>query len=174
MGFDCDAGWCDQHNLFPLSSSRKKGRIAVSGGSPRSSRRTGLQFALYGSRLTTGTPTWREAAWTSAVDARASRLVASGYHPDAAYLPEARGRSERAFRTLQDRLPKELALAGISDMRFAIPAAETGTAFIPWIGSPLAEILCVQEERVVAIDNPVRVSGPELADPAGSPPALVI
>ena len=26
--------------------------------------------------------------------------------------PEARGRSERAFRTLQDRLPKELALAG--------------------------------------------------------------
>lgn len=123
---------------------------------------------------TTGTPTWREAAWTSAVDARTSRLAASGYHPDAAYLPEARGRSERAFRTLQDRLPKELALAGISNMRFAIPAAETGTAFIPWIGSPLAEILCVQEERVVAIDNPVRVSGPELADPAGSPPALVI
>ena len=31
----------------------------------------------------------------------------------AAYSPEARGRSERAFRTLQDHLPKELALAGI-------------------------------------------------------------
>ena len=31
----------------------------------------------------------------------------------AAYSPEARGRSERAFRTLQDRLPKELALPGI-------------------------------------------------------------
>lgn len=28
-----------------------------------------------------------------------------------AYSPEARGRSERAFRMLQDRLPKELALA---------------------------------------------------------------
>src|SRR5712691_1926433 len=34
----------------------------------------------------------------------------------ASYSPEARGRSERLFRTLQDRLPKELRLAGISDM----------------------------------------------------------
>src|SRR5512147_587423 len=93
-----------------------------------------------------------------------------------AYSPEARGRSERAFRTLQDRLPKELALAGITDMaaanqyltthfipahnqRFAILAAETGTAFIPWNGSHLAEILCVQEERVVANDNTVRYQG---------------
>ena len=32
----------------------------------------------------------------------------------AAYSPEARGRSERVFRTLQDRLPKELRLAGIT------------------------------------------------------------
>ena len=32
----------------------------------------------------------------------------------AAYSPQARGRSERVFGTLQDRLPKEFALAGIS------------------------------------------------------------
>ena len=100
----------------------------------------------------------------------------------AAYSPEARGRSERAFRTLQDRLPKELALAGITDMtaanpyltthfipahnqRFASPAAETGTAFIPWIGANLAEILCVQEERVVANDNTVRYQGRSLQIP---------
>jgi transposase InsO family protein len=31
----------------------------------------------------------------------------------AAYSPQARGRSERQFKTLQDRLPKELALRGI-------------------------------------------------------------
>ena len=37
----------------------------------------------------------------------------------AAYSPEARGRSERGFRTLQDRLPKELALAGITEMAAA-------------------------------------------------------
>jgi hypothetical protein len=33
-----------------------------------------------------------------------------------AYSPEARGRSERMFGTLQDRLPKEFMLAGITDM----------------------------------------------------------
>lgn len=89
-----------------------------------------------------------------------------------AYSPEARGRSERAFRTLQDRLPNELALAGITEMaaanrylteqflppdndRFMVPATEPGTAFIPWVGTHLADILCVQEERVVAKDNTV-------------------
>ena len=37
----------------------------------------------------------------------------------AAYSPEARGRSERAFGTLQDRLVKELALAGIATVEAA-------------------------------------------------------
>lgn len=99
-----------------------------------------------------------------------------------AYSPEARGRSERTFRTLQDRLPKELAQAGITDMaaanqflrtrfvpaynqRFAVPAAEAGTAFIPWVGTSLAEIRCVQEERVVANDNTVRYQGRSLQIP---------
>jgi hypothetical protein len=36
-----------------------------------------------------------------------------------AYSPEARGRSERMFGTLQDRLPKELKLAGIRDIEAA-------------------------------------------------------
>jgi transposase len=96
-----------------------------------------------------------------------------------AYSPEARGRSERVFRTLQDRLPKELALAKITGMaaanrylteqfrptynrRFAVAAAEAGTAFVPWIGSNLADLLCVQEERVVAHDNTVRYQGRSL------------
>lgn len=99
-----------------------------------------------------------------------------------AYSPEARGRSERVFRTLQDRLPKELALAGITDMavanqylrteflpaynrRFAVAAVESGTAFVPWIGSNLADLLCVQEERVVANDNTVRYQGKSLQIP---------
>ncbi len=98
-----------------------------------------------------------------------------------AYSPEARGRSERVFRTVQDRLPKELALAAITDMtaanaflrdqfvpaynqRFAVPAAELGTAFI-WVGSSLADLLCVQEERVVANDNTVRYQGLSLQIP---------
>ncbi|MGH2619667.1 MAG: ISNCY family transposase, partial [Anaerolineales bacterium] len=36
-----------------------------------------------------------------------------------AYSPEARGRSERMFGTLQDRLPKELKLAGITGIEAA-------------------------------------------------------
>ena len=99
-----------------------------------------------------------------------------------AYSPEARGRAERAFRTLQDRWPKELALAGITaraaanrylterflpqyHARCMVRATEPGTAFIPWVGTPLAEILCVQEERVVAKDNTVRYQGTILQIP---------
>jgi len=96
-----------------------------------------------------------------------------------AYSPEARGRSERAFRTVQDRLPKELALAGITEMaaanryltepflpqhnkRFMVRATETGTAFIAWVGTSLADVLCVQDERVVAKDHTVRYQGTTL------------
>ena len=96
--------------------------------------------------------------------------------------PAARGRSERVFRTLQDRVPKELALAGVTEMaaanrylaeqflpaynrRVAEPAPEAGTAFIPWIGTHLAEILCVQDKRVVATDNTVRYQGTSLQIP---------
>lgn len=89
-----------------------------------------------------------------------------------AYSPEARGRSERMFGTLQDRLPKELADAGIHTIdaanrfiaetylaehnrRFAVGASEPGSAFVPWTAGPLCEILCHQEDRVVANDNTV-------------------
>jgi transposase len=90
-----------------------------------------------------------------------------------AYSPEARGRSERLFRTLQDRLPKELKLAGIVDdleaanhfirevyvpahnARFAVAAAEVGSAFVPVAQEQWRDVLCLQEERVVAPDNTV-------------------
>ncbi len=91
----------------------------------------------------------------------------------AAYSPQARGRSERMFRTHQERLPKELAAAGITGMaaanhylasvyrrafnaEFMQPAMEEGSAFVPWIGSGLDDILCEQFERTVGNDNCVR------------------
>ncbi|MCP4244409.1 MAG: ISNCY family transposase [bacterium] len=100
----------------------------------------------------------------------------------AAYSPQARGRSERMFGTLQKRLPQELRLAGITDMaaanrflkevylpahnaRFARPAEDTGSAFVPFTGN-LADILCVHEERVVGNDNTVRYKGRSLQIPA--------
>ena len=91
----------------------------------------------------------------------------------AAYSPQARGRSERAFGTLQDRLPKELALAGITTVeaanrwlretyiadynkRFAIAAAQEGSAFVADATEAWREILCVQEDRAVGNDNTVK------------------
>jgi len=91
----------------------------------------------------------------------------------AAYSPEARGRSERAFRTLQDRLPKELKLAGITTIaganrymaktfipdynaRFGIAPEQPGSAFVPTSSHSWREVLCVQEERIVGNDNTVR------------------
>ena len=91
-----------------------------------------------------------------------------------AYSPQARGRSERRFGTWQGRLPQELRLAGIRTVeeanrflreryipeingKFSRPAAERGHAFVPVRGQDLDRIFSVQQERVVANDNTVRV-----------------
>jgi transposase len=99
-----------------------------------------------------------------------------------AYSPEARGRSERMFGTLQDRLIKELVKAGITEItaanrwirevylpahnaRFARPAALPETAFVTADKALLTEALCVQEERVVGRDNTVGFEGLKLQLP---------
>jgi transposase len=99
-----------------------------------------------------------------------------------AYSPEARGRSERAFGTLQDRLPKELALAGMTTLaaanrfirevylpehnaRFAVAPEQPETAFVADRAGSHQDILCVQEERVVGNDNTVRYRGLNLQIP---------
>ena len=100
-----------------------------------------------------------------------------------AYSPEARGRSERMFGTLQGRLPQELRLAGISDMDtanrylkevympkhnkiFSIPPEEQGSAFVAFTGN-LKDTLCVQVERVVGNDNTVQFKKLVLQIPEG-------
>jgi hypothetical protein len=37
--------------------------------------------------------------------------------------------------------------------RFAVSAAEPGSAFIAYVGRPLEDVLCIQEDRVVGADN---------------------
>ena len=98
------------------------------------------------------------------------------------YSPEARGRMERVFGTLQGRLPQELRLAEVTTVeaanrflrerfvprhnaRFAVPAAEEGTAFLAYAGRPLEDVLCVQEDRQVGRDNCVRWNGRSLQIP---------
>jgi len=101
----------------------------------------------------------------------------------AAYSPQARGRSERMFRTLQGRLPKELALQGITDMdqankwmrrfywkrfnrTFMVAPREAGDAFVPLLQTDLGNILCLQAERTVRPDNCVSYQGKQLQIPA--------
>ena len=101
----------------------------------------------------------------------------------AAYSPEARGRSERAFQTHQGRLPQELARAGITDMssanqyldqvyrgahnrEFAVASTLEGTAYVPFISGNLPDILCEQHDRKVDNDNCVSFEGMSLQIPA--------
>ena len=91
-----------------------------------------------------------------------------------AYSPQARGRSERNFGTWQNRLPQELRLAGIGTLeeanrflrehyiaefnrRFAVKAAERGTAFRACARKDLEWVFSVQTERVVSKDNTVAI-----------------
>jgi len=91
-----------------------------------------------------------------------------------AYSPQARGRSERGFRTWQGRLPQELRLAEITSLeaangflrehyvaefnrRFGVAAAEPGEAFVRATGRDLDRIFSIQHERSVNRDNTVSV-----------------
>ncbi len=100
-----------------------------------------------------------------------------------AYSPEARGRSERMFGTLQNRLPQELRFRGITEMeeanrflkkeylpehnqRFALKLEEKDSAFVAWVGDGLEDVLTVQEERTVNNDNTVQYKKLNLQIPA--------
>ena len=112
---------------------------------------------------------------------RAMRHLGIGMIPS--YSPQARGRSERMFSTHQSRLPKELALAGITEMEeanryirdvylpafnaeFKQPAQEEGSAFVEYVGGDINEVLCEQYERVVGKDNCVSFERLKLQIPA--------
>jgi hypothetical protein len=109
-------------------------------------------------------------------------LAQLGIRHIAAYSAEARGRSERAFRTLQDRLLKELRLAGITTLTaanrwiaevylpahnaaFAVAPAEAGSAFVADRAGQAREVLCLLEERRVGNDNTVKWGGRSLQIP---------
>lgn len=98
------------------------------------------------------------------------------------YSPEARGRMERAFGTLQGRIPQELRTRGLAtaaaanvylrdvfmpdfNARFGVTASEEGSAFIAYVGAPLEDTLCLQEDRQVGRDNCVSWRGKSLQIP---------
>lgn len=85
--------------------------------------------------------------------------------------PQARGRCERSYRTLQGRLPQELRAAGVHTVeqanrflgtyllqhnkQFTVAATESGTAFVPYAGAELDKIFSKHHERVIGNDNVV-------------------
>jgi hypothetical protein len=138
----------------------------------------GLPMALYTDRA-------RWAAYTSTSGTTPDRskltqvgraLHRLGIEHILGYSPQARGRSERVNRTLQDRLVNELRVAGIHTVPGAnrylrerfLPAfnaefgrtpADPAAAFVSLGRCDLEQILCHEEERVVALDNTVRLDG---------------
>lgn len=89
-----------------------------------------------------------------------------------AYTPQARGRSERLNRTLQDRLVNEMRVKGIRTIHsanrylreqfipqynkeFSREPSDPQSAFVSPGQTDLNQIICIQQERTVAKDNTV-------------------
>jgi transposase len=106
----------------------------------------------------------------------AQALRALGIRHILARSPQARGRSERAFQTIQGRLPQELRLQGITtyaqanrylqevfvpdfNRRFTVTPAQPESAFTPLAGIDLELLLSAKHERVVRNDNTVTFKG---------------
>lgn len=100
-------------------------------------------------------------------------LAQLGIEAIAAHSPQARGRKERLYRTMQGRWPQELRLAGVTtreaanvwletegrarfNRRLAVAPAQAGTAFVPTTVD-LDRIFSIHHERVVSNDNTVQI-----------------
>lgn len=140
--------------------------------------RYGRPLALYGDRF--GVFIRNDPHWSVAEQLRGTQdpthfgrmLQELGIGFIAAHSPQAKGRIERFWQTLQDRLVSELQLRGIDTMeaanaflpefladltpRFARPPADAQAAWRP-APRDLAAILSCRYSRVVAADNTVHL-----------------
>ncbi len=113
--------------------------------------------------------------------ARAMKVL--GIRQIFANTPQARGRSERAFGTLQGRLPQELRVAGITtyqdantylkkqfirsfNRRFTVKPRQPEDVFVSMTGIDLDLLLSAQYERTVKNDNTVQFQGTILQLPS--------
>src|SRR5262245_10869159 len=138
----------------------------------------GIPGALYTDRAgwAVYTPTSGAAPERSKLTQVGRALATLGIEHIVGFSPQARGRSERANGTLQGRLVNELRVAEIRTVAvanrylrdrfipdynasFAHAPADPTSAFVPVGRHDLNQILCHEEERVVARDNTVRLDG---------------
>ena len=150
----------------------------------------GIPVALYMDRH--GIFRRNDAAWTLAEELQGAQeptqvgraLAALGIEAIFALSPQAKGRIERCWGTLQDRLVAELRLAGITTVaaataflsrftvrfnaRFGRPAADSVPAWRPVPrGLDLDRICSLYTEATVLNDNTVRTQGLVLQIPPG-------
>src|SRR5437016_5434675 len=138
----------------------------------------GIPGALYTDRAhwAVHTPTSGSAPDRTKLTQVGRALARLGVEHIVSFSPQARGRSERANRTLQDRLVNELRAAGhrtvaaanrylrerflaTFNATFGRPPADPASAFVPLGRQDLEQILCHEEERTVARDNTVALDG---------------
>lgn len=142
-------------------------------------RRTGVPQALYTDKHSIFWPTNGESLKEQLAGRRSptqfGRAMAElGIQLIAAHSPQAKGRVERLWGTLQDRLVQELRLANITTIEqanaylpgfltrfnrsFSVAPEQPGSAYRPRRNAAeLDHILCFKHERVVSKDNSVRV-----------------
>jgi hypothetical protein len=153
-------------------------------------RRYGVPGAVYHDRHTIFEPplseplTLEEQLVDTRVPTQLGRTFAElGITSVRARSPQAKGRVERLWGTLQDRLVAELRLAGIDDRdganaflpgylvrhnrRFSVPAADPAPAWrrVPR-GTRLERVCCFKYRRTVARDGTVRAGATILQLPA--------
>jgi transposase len=138
----------------------------------------GIPGALYTDRAgwAVHTPTSGTAPDRTKLTQVGRALTRLGIEHILGWSPQARGRSERANGTLQGRLVNELRVAEIATVvaanrylrerflpdynaTFTHPPADPASAFVPIGAADLDQILCHEEERVVARDNTVSLDG---------------
>jgi transposase len=153
-------------------------------------RRHGVPGAIYHDRAGIFEPalttplTLEEQLFDTRIPTQLGRAFAElGIGSISAHSPQAKGRVERLWGTLQDRLVSELRLAGIDDRdganaylrrylvrhnrRFMVPAADPAPAWrrMPG-GTPIERVCCFKYRRTVARDGTVRAGAMILQLPA--------
>ena len=143
----------------------------------------GVPVAIYRDRHgifeQTGAQSWTltEELAGQRVPTQVGRALAElGIQSIPAFSPQAKGRIERLWGTLQDRLVQELRLAGATTMaeaeallpgflvrfnrQFMVPAVDPDTAYRPLPASVVVDnVCCLAYERTVATDNTISFDG---------------
>lgn len=141
-------------------------------------RQYGLPQALYSDRAAwaANTPVKGEPVDKTHLTQVGRALKRLGVEHILAYSPQARGRSERVNRTLQDRFVNELRVAGVRtteganrylverflpqyNTEFGRTPSDPASAFVSLAGVDLDQILCFEEDRVVRKDNTIGCEG---------------